>query len=66
MQRNAWPGAAGWMGIERAHARDVAARSIEAGDKMTGSSPLTKTIGIVVVAALATYAAGLAAKITAT
>jgi hypothetical protein len=33
---------------------------------LTGSSPLTKTIGIVLVAALAACAAGPPAKITAT
>ena len=45
---------------EQVHARDVAARPVEAGDEtkcLTGSPPVAKTIGIVVVAALAADAA---------
>ena len=51
------------------HARDVAARPVQAGDKAhsTGSPLVAKTIGIVVVAAFAASAAGvLVAAITAT
>ena len=45
---------------EKGHAGDIAARPIEAGDQtsLTGSLAMAKTIGIVVVAALATRAAG--------
>ena len=39
---------------KKAHAGDIAARPVEAGDEptLTGSAPATKTIGIVVVACL--------------
>ena len=49
-----------YLHIQGGYAREVAARPVQAGDQthLTGSSPVKKTIGIVVVAALAASAAG--------
>ena len=47
--------------FKRGHAREVAARPVQAGDKSElrpGRSPIVKTIGMVVVAAFAASAAG--------
>ena len=54
--------------VQIAHARDVAARPVQAGDKaeLDRIVPLSNTIGIVVVAALAATAAGLFATMTLT
>ena len=55
--------------VQTGHAREIAAWAVEAGDKSswTGSTPVTKTIGIAVVAAFAASAAGtVVATITAT
>ena len=50
-----------YLHVQRGHAREVAARSVQAGDKSKlrpGRLPVMKTIGIVVVAAFAASAAG--------
>ena len=60
-----------YLHVQDGHAREVAARSVQAGDKSEprpGRPPIAKTIGIVVVAAFAASAAGvpLSATITVT
>ena len=58
-----------YLYVQIGDARDVAARSVKAGDEaeLTGSPAISKTIGMVVVAAFAASAAGvLVAAITVT